>query len=436
VSSGSLFWLALGGWLFAGITATGAKVLRDFSRHELEEYCRRRRNLPRMDAILDSYDEVSVAAETLQVVGVAVAVAAGFGLLQAGFSGGEAGGVDATNFGGFVAGAALGILLLLAVTVWLPWAVVQFASATFLYHTWPAWRLVGWILWPLSLGAKFADEVMQRLTGTVDDENSEEEAFEEEIRSIVTEGLREGHLEADAREMIEAVIQLGDVDVADIMTPSSSVDAVDVSSSWDDVVEFVTACGRTRIPVFEEKLDRVIGILYAKDLLPELSKPPSQQRRDLRKLLRKPWFVPRSKKADDLLRDFLRTHNHMAVVVDEFQAVAGVVTIEDALEEIVGEIIDEYDEEEVVPIRQIDDHSAEVLGEAHIDEINEHLGLALPDDEEYDTIAGLVLMQFGRIPRRDELLEVDGVRIIVLDANRRKVEKVKIELLERVRTEN
>ena len=431
MSPATLLWMALGGWLIAGLTAAGAKVLRDFSRHELEEYCRRRRNLARMDQVLDSYEEVSVAVETLQVVGTAITVVAGFSWLQLKLHGSV--GDSANPVSEMIAGIGVGILLLLAATVWLPWAIVQFVSAPFLFHTWPSWRMIGWLLWPLSLGARFADGIVQRLTGVVEDENSEEEAFEDEIRSIVTEGLHEGHLEADAREMIEAVIELGDVDVADIMTPRSNVEAFDVSASWDEVVRFVTECGRTRIPVYEDSFDRIIGVLYAKDLLPELLKPASKQQRRIRSLLRKPWFVPKSKKVDDLLRDFLRTHNHMAIVVDEFQANVGVVTIEDALEEIVGEIIDEYDNEEEEPIRQIDDHSAEVLGGAHIDEINEHLGIDLPEDEEYDTIAGLVLKRFGRIPRRDELIESDGVRLVILDANRRQVLKVKIEMPERAR---
>ncbi len=433
MSPRALLSMALGGWLVAGFAAVGAKVLRDFSRHELEEYCRRRRNLTRMDDILDDYEEVSVAVETLQVVGMVVTVIAGFSWLHAIFI--QSASPASTGIGEMTGAIAAGIVLLLAATVWLPWAVAQFASAMFLYHTWRIWRCIGWVLWPLSLGARLAGEIMQRLTGTTDDENSDEEAFEDEIRSIVTEGLREGHLEADAREMIEAIIELGDVDAADIMTPRSSIDAVDIKSNWDDVVRFITTCGRTRIPVYEGTLDRVIGVLYAKDLLPELVKPRDNGRQDLRKALRKPWFVPKSKMVDDLLRDFLRTHNHLAIVLDEFHAVAGVVTIEDVLEEIVGEIVDEYDQEEEVLIRQIDDHSAEVLGCAHIDEVNEHLGIDLPEDEEFDTIAGLVLSRLSHIPRRDEMLELPDVRIIVLDASRRKIEKVKVEVLQRMRSE-
>ena len=135
------------------------------------------------------------------------------------------------------------------------------------------------------------------------------------------------------------------------------------------------------------------------------------------------------------MRDFLRTHNHMALVVDEFQAIAGVVTIEDALEEIVGEIVDEYDKEEISSIRHLDDHTAEVLGNAHIDEINEQMGTELPEDEEFDTIAGLILAHAGRVPRRDERFDIGGVRVTVLDANRRKVEKVRVQAAGRARAE-
>ncbi|MCA9267577.1 MAG: HlyC/CorC family transporter [Planctomycetales bacterium] len=433
MNAGALLSMAIGGWLAAGFTAIGAKVLRDFSRAELEEYSRRQRNARRMDEILDHYEEVSVAAETLQVVAMVTFVVAGYSWWQSlvhRFAASET--ILAEEFVGAVTAA---VFLLLVTTVWLPWAVVQFGSAAFLYHTWRIWRAIAWALWPFSLCARLAEAFMQRLTGSLDDEQSEEEAFEEEIRAIVTEGLREGHLEADAREMIEAVIELGDIDVADVMTPRSSVDALDVDSTWQEIVDLVGECGRTRIPVYEGSLDRVIGILYAKDLLPVLVRSEGTPPQTLRQLLREPWFVPTSKKVDDLLRDFLRTHNHMAVVRDEYDAVAGVVTIEDTLEEIVGEIADEYDDDEEEQIRDIDEHSAEVLGGTHVEDVNEHFGIDLDDEDDFDTLAGLVLSKLGRIPRRDECLEIGPVRIIVLDATRRKIEKLKVEVVDRSRTE-
>lgn len=433
MNGGALLSIAIGGWLVAGFAAMGAKVLREFSHHDLEELCNRRGNSKRKQEIFDLHDHVSVAAESLQVVGVVVTIAAGvlYGvtLFPDGPSPGTAGLKE-------LAGVSLtGIVMLLAATVWIPWAVVQFASATFLYHTWRLWYLLSWIFWPLSVGSWLSDEIMQRLTGSSDDEQSEEEAFEDEIRAIVSEGIREGHLVARARELIEGVIELGDADVGEVMTPRSNVDAVDIHSGWDEIVAFVIQCARTRIPVYDGTFDRVIGVLYAKDLLPELSKPASQQRRDIKSLLREPWFVPKRRMVDELLRDFQRYRKHLAIVVDEYQAVAGVVTIEDALEEIVGEIVDEYDREEERPIRRIDQDTAEALGSAHIDEVNELLGLDLPEDEEFDTIGGLVLSRLGRIPRREEVVDVGPVRIFIEEIGRRRIAKVRIEVLERARSE-
>ena len=173
--------------------------------------------------------------------------------------------------------------------------------------------------------------------------------------SVVTEGLHDGVLEKEEREMIEGVMELGDTDVLSIMTPRSNLDALDISVGWDDMQELVVTAGRTRIPVYEGALDNVIGILYVKDLLKELAISPSKPRKKLRELLRKPWFVPTAKPLDELLQEFLRTRNHLAVVVDEYMSVAGVVTIEDVLEEIVGEIVDESDYDEIDAFKQIND---------------------------------------------------------------------------------
>ena len=410
---------AAASWATAGLASIGSKVLLEFLHHELEEYCERRDDLGRFDDILDHHEEVSMGVESLRVAAVSLAVLFGVGWLS---SGDAAGGLSLTQQWPQL---MIGAVLLIAGVVWIPLAVVKHWSAPVLYHTWRWQRAAGRLLWPVSLGAKFTAALLLRLSGRPVEVQSEEEAFEDEVRSIVTEGLREGHLQADAREMIEGVMELGDADVADIMTPRSALDAVDVDSPWDEVVAFVVECGRTRIPVFEGKLDRVLGILYAKDVLPELAKTPS---RPLRALLREPWFVPQSKKVDQLLREFLRTHNHLAIVVDEYDAVCGVVTMEDALEEIVGEITDEYDEEDEAAVVTLNQHSAEVLGRAHMDEVNEQLGLKLPDDEEYDTIGGFILSRLGRLPHRQEEVQFGSVRITVLEVGRRRIERVRLDI--------
>jgi putative hemolysin len=187
--------------------------------------------------------------------------------------------------------------------------------------------------------------------------------------------------------------------------------------------------------VINKNLDDIVGVLYAKDLLPELAKGASELARPWTVLLREPYFVPESKPIDVLLQEFQRTRNHMAVVLDEYGGVCGLVTMEDVLEEIVGEIVDEYDKDLVEGIRQLDDGLCEVLGRVHIDEINEKLGLELPEEDDFDTIAGFVFSRLGHIPQVGDELLAENVRITVLEATRRRIERVRIEVLDRSRRE-
>ena len=268
--------------------------------------------------------------------------------------------------------------------------------------------------------------MLRRLDGRAA-EPSEEEALEDEILSIVTEGQHDGLLEADVREMIAGVIELDDADVADIMTPRSKMDAIPVDTDRQNVLEFVVRMGRTRIPVYQDNLDDITGVLYVKDLLAEQASEQDKPQQELRSLLREAWRVPKSMRLDELLQKFLHTRNHLAIVVDEFMHVVGLVTIEDVLEEIVGEIVDESDKEEVGEIHTISETVAEIYARAHLEEINEKLGTQLPEDQEYDTLGGFVLSEMGRIPKVGESLEWEGLRLTVLEANKRRVERMRLE---------
>ena len=274
------------------------------------------------------------------------------------------------------------------------------------------------------------DAVLHRIAGKTPAEE-DEESLEEDIRTIVSEGHREGLLEEDAREMIEGVIELGDADVSEIMTPRTDMHMVPVDMPWDEVIADVIETGHTRTPVYENNRDDVIGVLYSKDLLPELATGNAESRTPIRDLLRKPVFVPETKAVDDLLQMFQQMRTHIAVVLDEYGGVAGLVTIEDVLEEIVGEIVDEYDEEVVEEILKIDDNSCEALGRTHVDEINEAMHLELPDDGDFDTIGGFVFTELGHIPLPGEQLVWENkVRIQVLEATKRRIERVRIERLD------
>ncbi len=256
---------------------------------------------------------------------------------------------------------------------------------------------------------------------------TDEEELHEEIRSIVTEGQREGVIEEDAREMIESVIELADVTVAQIMTPRTYMVSLHVETPWEQVVKFVIDSQHTRIPVYAKTRDEIIGILHIKDMLGEMARTTG--RRPLAEIVRKPFFVPESKKVDELLAEFQRSRNHMAIVLDEFGGVSGVVTIEDAIEQIVGEIADEYDEALVDGIKVHNETSAEALARVPLHELNARLGLSLPEDQDFDTVGGLIFHELGRIPAPGEDLTIGDVRLRILDAGRRRIDRVAIDVL-------
>ena len=389
------------GWIIAGLATVGARALRDFSRHELEEVCRAGERPERLVEILRDHEPVALGVESLRVVLLAAVVIATNDSILDHYN------LQWSNHWPTMLWLiAACSLLLSAVVIWIPRAIARLWAAPLLMHTWPAWKFASQIARPLTLCARFVDVVFHRLAGRTSERPSEA-SFEDEIRSIVTEGHREGLLEEGAREMIEGVIELGDVDAAEVMTPRTDIDSMHIDLGWPEVVEFVIASGRTRIPVFDKTRDDVVGILYAKDLLCELGKPlehPGEHRRSLAEILRQPHFVPETKPIDALLREFKETANHMAIVLDEYGGVSGLVTIEDVLEEIVGEIIDEYDEDLVEDIKSIDKTSCEALARTHIDDVNEEMGLHIPEDDDFDTIGGFVFSQLGHIPTKGEQL--------------------------------
>ncbi|HEV2006972.1 MAG TPA: hemolysin family protein [Candidatus Limnocylindrales bacterium] len=254
--------------------------------------------------------------------------------------------------------------------------------------------------------------------------NPEASITAEELRLIVERGGEQGVLEAEEEQMINAVIELGERRVHEVMVPRVSIASLPSSATFEDAIDLVIEVGHSRIPVYEESIDEIVGILYAKDLLPYL-KADAGPRPSLRKLLRAPVLVPESMTIDDLLHELQRRKVHLAIVLDEYGGTAGLVTIEDLLEEIVGEIQDEYDVEEPMVVR-LSDHEARVDGRADVDELMElfDLHLDLEDEEEYDTVGGLVYHRIGGVPSPGDRVEVDGLTLTVETTDGRRVGKV------------
>lgn len=422
MSTTQLFWTSVLAFLATSIASLGVRALRNFSRHDLEELARRKGRPEMFSQVLRLHETISLGVEILAVLLATLGMVAGSWWAAQRWeivTGGSWGTLLEISL-------ALGLVLAVVAT-WLPWAISRLFAEGFLFHTWPVWKTLGTLTAPLVWGAKLLDTVLHRIAGQTP-QSLDEETIEEEIRAIVTEGHREGLLEEDAREMIEGVMELGDADVSEIMTPRTDMHVVQVDMPWEEMVADVIESGHTRIPVFDSNRDDIIGVLYSKDLLPELATGEPDSRTPIRQLVRKPVFVPETKAVDDLLQMFQQLRTHIAIVLDEYGGVSGLVTIEDVLEEIVGEIVDEYDEEAVEEIQLLDPDTCEALGRTHVDVINERMNLELPDDGEFDTIGGFVFTQLGRVPLVGEtLVWQDQVRVEVIAATRRRIDRVRIQ---------
>jgi putative hemolysin len=252
----------------------------------------------------------------------------------------------------------------------------------------------------------------------------------EELRILVEQGGEQGVIEAEEEQMIGAVLGLGEHKVHEVMVPRIDIVGLPVDATLDTMIDTIVEGGHSRIPVYEDSVDNIIGILYAKDLLPYLkgtdTLPP------IRRMVRAPLFVPESMSVDDLLHQLQRRRVHIAVVLDEYGGTAGLVTIEDLLEEIVGEIQDEYDTEEAPMVVADGDERARVDGRASVDDLLEHFDLpasTLEDQEEYDTVGGLIYHRIGGIPKVGDVVTVgDHLRLTVEATDGRRVDKVIAEM--------
>lgn len=424
MTSDALFWISAGALAATAVVNLGVRALREFSRHDLAELCSRRGKPDLFGQILRTHEEVALGVEMISaftgVLGIIAAAAWAADYWDYSWT---------NSLGSLLLTALLLGLLFVAVRTWAPWVGARLFAEGFLYRTWPLWRALSAVTLPLVWGAQLFDAILHRAVGR-EPQEVDEQAIEEEIRTIVSEGHRGGLLEDEAREMIEGVIDLGDAYVSQIMTPRTDMHMLQVDLPWDELMAEVIESGHTRIPVYDKTRDDIVGLLYSKDLLPELATGNAESRTSLRDLVRKPLFVPETKAVNDLLQMFQQLRTHIAIVLDEYGGVSGLVTIEDVLEEIVGEIDDEYDPESVADMRRIDQDTVEALGRTHIDEINEEMGLELPEDGDFDTIGGLVFSEMGRIPQTgEELIWQDKVRIVVLEATRRRIDRVRIEKL-------
>jgi CBS domain containing-hemolysin-like protein len=288
----------------------------------------------------------------------------------------------------------------------------------------PPILLAEWVLRPFTWFLNHSANLVLRLAGqrTVAT-GSETVLSSEELRLLVEQSQEGGALPSQDADLIDAVFEFSEKNAREVMTPRTEIIALDVTATLDEVVQTVAESGRTRFPVYEETIDDIIGILLAKDLIRVLANPPADF--SLRTLIRPPHFVPGTREVEDVLADFKRRKEHLAIVLDEYGGTAGIVTMEDLLEEIVGEILDEYDKPEEAAVHTT---TGEMLipGATNISELNEEYGTSVPDDD-YTTLGGYVFGAIGRLPKVGDSVTAGGATFTVRAMDGRKIETLAME---------
>ncbi len=310
----------------------------------------------------------------------------------------------------------------------IPHAWAKYAGEKLLARTFKILTAFAYIAAPVIALFKLYDGLVRRLAGVTEvSPDQQQEEMQEEFLSVVEQQKIEGVVDEEEQQMIEHVLELDETTVEEIMTPRTDVIAVSVDAGLKAILDAIAAEGHSRIPVYEENIDNIIGLVYAKDLLSEVGNDIDSFK--LRDKMRKAYFVPETKSLRVLLHEFQNQKLHIAVVLDEYGGTAGIVTIEDILEELVGEIADEYETEDPAGIKKLDETTFEVDARMYIDDINSELEIQLPEDEDYDTVGGFVFSHLGYIPKTGQRFEYENLKFSISAAEPRRINRIQIQKL-------
>lgn len=326
-------------------------------------------------------------------------------------------------------GGLLSIVSLIVCVVIVPPLLLRHREEAAVIVLLPFFSLLAKVFRPFTLISNSVRRMGARIEG-VEAEESPQTSFEEDLADSLEEAEREGVLEHDEREMIHNVVELGHTPASRAMIPRTDMVSADIDEGIRGALKLAVEHGHSRIPVYEGDRDHVVGVFYTRDLVPTWELAPDDRDLDLRHIIRPARFWPSSKPLDDLLREMRADRLKIAILTDEHGGTAGMITLEDILEEIVGDIHDEYDEGEVerahraiLPFHQ---DEAEADGDVDIDEVNRQLELDLPEESEFNSIAGLILHYLGRLAVIGDEVEIGDVKLKVIDADEKRIRRVRI----------
>jgi CBS domain containing-hemolysin-like protein len=396
--------------------ATVSYSLRDVSRVRLAEALEKRRRPEMLEVTVARRNELVLATAIGRLAGnTIILLATLYAFEQTGL----------TTFWRYTLSLLTAGSLSLLFSVALPHAMARYSADAIVASTVDLLHVLRLVFLFITIPMHWIDDMIRKAVGASGE--TEAEDIEQEILSAVEEGAAEGIVGDEERQMIESVINFRETTAGQIMTARPEIVGLELAATVDEVKQIIEQTGHSRIPVYDGTLDHIVGVLYARDLVRYVA--VAAERLDIRSALRPPLYVPETKPLRDLLADFRSKKVHIAVVLDEYGGTAGLITIEDVLEELVGEISDEHEPVEPAMFRRLSEHVAEADARSYIDELNRLMGLSLPEDAGYDTVGGFVSTTLGRIPEKDESFESHGAKFTVLDAEPQKVNRVRIEVV-------
>ncbi|MBZ4672776.1 hemolysin family protein [Deferribacterales bacterium Es71-Z0220] len=293
-------------------------------------------------------------------------------------------------------------------------------------------KIFYFLFYPISFALNKLVKMIIKLSGGNVEHNGPK-ITEDEIEFLISVGEKEGVLENQKKEMLHNIFEISDTLAKEVMVPRTDLVAIKYGTGIDEILNILAKTEYSRIPVYDGKMDNILGILYVKDLLKYVNE--DIKKLDIKTILRKPYFVPSTKRIDDLLREFQLHRIHFAIVVDEYGGVDGIVTLEDILEEIVGEIRDEYDKDEKDEIIQVDENIYEVDPKIDIDDFNKFFGLKAEDDLDYETLGGLIFDLSGRIPEIGDVFSIGNLELLVKEREGRRIKKVIVKVIKNNKSE-
>jgi len=403
-----LICLLAGGSLFFSLNNL---ALRTFSRVRLQEAFKAANKEAVVESFVENVEELILASSLFRLITNIGILLALFVLLPA---------------NSYILTFVIAFLIFAVFTLAIPHSWAKHSGEKVLARTHRLLEVFAYIATPVLFVFRIHDGLVRRLAGVTEATAEEtQDQKQEEILSIVEQGKIEGVVDAEEMEMIEGVLELGDTTAEEIMTPRTDVIAVNVDDDLQRILETIIQAGHSRIPVYEENIDKIVGLVYAKDLLDQIGKSAGEF--NIRQKMRQAYFVPETKPLKSLLHEFQNQKLHLAVVLDEYGGTAGIVTIEDILEELVGEIVDEYEERPPEPIKKMNETTIEADARTYIDDLNDQFELNLPEDEDYDTLGGFVFSHLGSIPKTGETFEYEGVNFTIIAAEARRIKRVRIQ---------